>query len=590
MLIFGYCSKELRDIEISDPAVELEAEAKEFFSDVMNFEAILDALRNHVGVFIPDHLWELYQMVDFKEMLFHLLNLKYSSESLIKKFSSQEYKEIYFMNRFLDNILSEKLKKKVIFDLFLKDTKQTSGLYGFLSNKMFDILKRDIKDTWHLDCLKTILMGCICRDSRRNDHLGLIRDFEETIDLDKPDFVLKLSLISKSFVKKNHDKRIALSKQKDFEGKVFSSYPIMEKKNGKEDTLIGLDRNMRVIFDRRFKREGGRRAYFNCLRASGRKVFKFQNLKNNTSEKDLCVIDVFPLMVLKNFKNIRQGQIKPVFLFYYDRESDDNKLTVFQGRSKKILRKALVKDSSSDKSYKVERGVGKCLYDGSKLIFFLNEFYFFDFLAPGSGLNFHKISLQNQYIKEKEASNLSLGAPYATIWAKKIDGIRFYSLSQQTKEAKRVLKSKLKYSFWNVLPFDWFSMIFVWKNEQMIRLYISNDSLKNRDLVIDLDIQKADEEGQISPFLEVDLLYEKLIIFFKDGVEWELSYKDLEREITNLIEEENLIVYEQRKVVLDPREELIREYQEKILKIEQKIKELNSEVHAQKETRLSKDN
>ena len=588
LLVFGFCSKELKKIEVPE-SVQLEIKPDESFWTVLNFERVIEAFKNHLPFLIPDHLWELYQVIDFRTMFYSVFGLDPSEFEMVSEFSADVFLQIFSINSLLDSIQSARLRKKVVFDLFLADPLRTEQHFGFLSQKMLDCVKSKVMEIWHLDSLRRILIGNYFTTIFDRDDLKSIKNFEDTVDLDQPHLAVKLSNICKRFIKKNYNKRIVLSKQNGFEGKRFCSYPITEKINGEKDDIIGLDRSMKFIFDRGFKLVRGRRAYFNCIRGDGRKLFEFQNLKNTTSQNDLYVINVFPLEVVRDFENTRKTQISPIFLFYYERKSDENLVTIFHGRSKKILKTGSLKHSSFHRKYEDKRDLKKFLYDGSKLFFAINRAYSIDLLGPGSGLNLHKVSPQKMFVEEKDASKVSLGTPYLVIHDCEIGGVSFYSLVAQGILMKRILKSKVKYTFWQILPLGLFNLLFFWKEQQVLRLMVSDNSLKGRDLVIDLDIQMTGEDDQILPVQRVEILYKKLIIFFKDGVEWEVSFEDFEQEFAKLIEENNLTVHEERRVELDPKEMLIREYQQKIWRLEQKIEEL-SEASVGKQNRLRKDN
>ena len=517
----------------------------------LDFSSVAIGGLKHTSRIINQNRWALYRMINFRPIISGRQTT--SDQSMTRDLrGSSGFATLALMNLVMKIIKSEKLKRKVIYDFLLTDPEKGKRWAMWLSKQ-------------NLSLIEPVVLN-ILKDFKLCSHLLENREFSssESISLDDPESVdscIECGLLAKKFKGKNFSRRLKLRQRKNLKGKLYSCHSLFEKELKSKQNVIGLDQNWKLALDLDFPAS---RSNVNVVFTKKRAEFMIFQSYSMVREANKPLVDVFALGVTKGFNNIYKKEIKSMILLCYRLNSDVKHLKFFHSRNKKVLKSLIVLNSSNATNLEVNRAEGDLIYNGSKLIFLLNKNTFIDILSEEEN-KFQNVShsVQRMILDEDLSQGLDTRSPSYKAFKKDMKEFIFCVLYSY-ESTKRVFRSKIKDYKAYIISMQWFSLLLRSKNSQKTILFVSDKTLPyKRGLIFELKFSEIENGAKFDGF---HLLYNKMIVYFDNGYEYELEFQALEDEVAKRIEK----VKKHRERSRASREEkrrMIEEYQAKIEKL-----------------------
>ena len=310
-------------------------------------------------------------------------------------------------------------------------------------------------------------------------------------------------------------------------------------------------------------------------------------------------INVFPLHIISGFDNLLKSETRPIILLTYDLQNPNSvlndlrkKMKYFQIRSKKILKTSISHLTKNSQDVSTDTDFARLVTNGSKLILILNETTYLDVLSSEEvRTKFRTIDLETVFLNER-IDQLNQGLPAICLERQFISGDVFHNLHNYDRFVKKILKSRNPFDIIR-LGLDDFNILFYSINHQRARLFIYDEALSEKGLVLKVRLKVGDKDAKL---VKIDDLFRKIILYYDNGQEYEIALDDLQSEINRI---KRLILEDggsvkgiggpgSRDVVSErqSRGQRILEYKEKIKKLTEQLKELEGDQDRKCEVRV----
>ena len=526
----------------------------------------IEGLKNFTTSEINRNKWFLYNMIDLKTLIHKRALQEGDNSPKMKKKTLNYLTQLSVINFVIKSIKSPRLRRKLIFDLLLREP-------DYAKRKKFLWMSGDNLGLMGPELLSILKEIAISPNSNLNQYEILD---DQRIQLDDPMAVkhsIRLHNVAKKMKRSFYRIWWDLKKRKDLVGKSYSYHSIYGSYLKDNSTVVSLDNTWKYTLDLELKdlETPFMRFKYHTLRSNGREEFRFIQMKKTLVDYIFPELDVFALRVIKSFKNIRKARVKRMLMLCYRLEHEKKQLKFFESRTRKVVKNMILTHFEKGTEFVVNRSDGRLIYNGSRLIFVVNKRTYVDLLGPKErALTFKSLnkSIQKMVISQDLGRRLEMRLPHFSLNTviDERENMRYLILASY-ESIKMVFETRIEDYTAFLLGLNWFSMLFISKMYQRLILFVSDDSIIERDLLIKLNFRDRNQGGRVT-FNHLDKLNKSIIIHYDNGEKYKVEYEELEAEIGRVIANANLNSIERKD----------REKRRKLEEYQAKIQDLKTEL------------